>query len=47
MYQRVLRKRIRNRTLHIEKHWLRAALVGLPFDVGIDYQTLAVPIELD
>ena len=31
-----------NRTMHVEKHWIRVVIARLPFDLGIDYHTLAV-----
>lgn len=45
--RRIRQCQVHNRTLHIERNWIRALISGLPYSVHIDWQTLTVPMELD
>lgn len=45
--RRIRNCHVHNRTLHIEKNWIRALIAGLPYSVHIDWQTLTVPMGWD
>lgn len=45
--QRIRQCHVHNRTLHIERNWIRSLIAALPYTVHIDWQTLTLPIELE